>query len=630
MSTAGDQRSDAPRDRTRLDSWKAVAVYLNREINTVQRWERNEGLPIHRHVHGKGGSIYAYSDEIDEWRQRRSVGAERRPDDGQHAWAAPDAGSPGEAHGHATAPVAATGSEPAGGTSPADEMRPSASASSPRQARARSRGSVLAVALAIVAIAAGAWWSLRRPSTVETGGPIQSIAVLPLSDLSPQAGEEYFADSMTEALIGRLATATNLKVTSRTSVMMFKERKAPLPEIARSLGVDAVLEGSVTRAGDRLRIIATLVDADADTQLWSGKFERRFEDVLTLQGEVADAIAQAVRGTVQGPQDRGAANREVSSESYRHYLKGRFLLSINTLASIREAIREFESALAVDPKFAPAYAGLASAFEDIGNRNIGAPVGDGAADRSMAAARKALDLNPNLAEAHAALGRALMAQLRWDESESALQRALALNPSDAATHIWLGQWMAIKGRQDEAVHAARRAIALDPLSVRTIVAASFVLGMAGARDEQQAHLRAALAVRPDYFQGHFLLGLSLSTEPATLPEAIEHLQRAVDGSGRAPQLVVGLARAYARAGRHQEARRLAREVLDNAGSDSASPMALASAYLLTGDREGALRVLAQGLEQRSRGIHQLPASDWVRALEDDPRYRELVRRVLAN
>jgi tetratricopeptide (TPR) repeat protein len=222
-----------------------------------------------------------------------------------------------------------------------------------------------------------------------------------------------------------------------------------------------------------------------------------------------------------------------------------------------------------------------------------------------------------------------MAQLKWDEADVAFRRALALNPSDAASHVWLGQWQVQRGHLQEGLASARRAVALDPLSVRTTVLAAFTMGMAGALEEQGGHLRAALAIRPDYFQAHFLLGLNLVSSPDTLAEGVTYLEKAVASSGRSPQIVAGLARAYALAGRRDEARRLADEVLARKNEEAASPLAVAAAYMVKDDREDALRALEAGFRARSRGIHQLPRTNWFRELEDDPRYRDLVARVLA-
>lgn len=430
---------------------------------------------------------------------------------------------------------------------------------------------------------------------------------------------------MTEAVIARLATATNLTVTSRTSVMKFRGSTSSLPTIARALRVDAVLEGSVTRAGDRVRVIATLVDARRDVQLWSGEFERPIENVLALQGEIADAVAGAVRATVRG----AGTNRDVSSASYSHYLRGRVLLDENTRTALQQAIREFDAALVADPTFAPAYAGLASAHDDLSNTIIGAAVGAGGSERSIAAATRALELDPDLAEAHTALARGLMGQLKWRQAEASFRRALDLNPSDARTHLWFGEWLAVKGTADEAVASARRALALDPLSARTMAAGAFVMGLAGAHDQALPVLRAALAMRPDYFQAEFFLGINLAAAPSTLGEAIGHMESAVRLSGRSPEVLARLARLLARAGRHEQARAIARELLARREREWIAPTAVGSAYEVVGQRDLALRELERAFAERSRGVHLLTRTSMSDALAYDPRYRALMQRIVA-
>ena len=222
-----------------------------------------------------------------------------------------------------------------------------------------------------------------------------------------------------------------------------------------------------------------------------------------------------------------------------------------------------------------------------------------------------------------------MGQLKWRQAEASFRRALDLNPSDARTHLWFGEWLAVKGTADEAVASARRALALDPLSARTMAAGAFVMGLAGAHDQALPVLRAALAMRPDYFQAEFFLGINLAAAPSTLGEAIGHMESAARLSGRSPEVLARLARLLARAGRHEQARAIARELLARREREWIAPTAVGSAYEVVGQRDLALRELERAFAERSRGVHLLTRTSMSDALAYDPRYRALMQRIVA-
>src|SRR5882724_7731675 len=273
----------------RLESWKEIAAYLGRDITTVRRWEKREGLPVHRLHHSRLGSVYAYTTELDAWRRERAPGP-------------------------ATRDLAAT-------------QAPQTVESVWRLITLAALGLVLAAALA---------WLWRQRSAEHPASaisPIRSIAVLPLDNLSGNPEQNYIADGMTEALIGRLATIQGLRVISRTSSMQFKTTRPSVPEIARKLNVQAVVEGSVIRSGDRIRITAQLIQAETDVHLWSGTFDRELSDVLALDSEVSQSIARQIEVAVTGQErSRLVAVRPVSPEVYESYLQGRFALHKNTQA----------------------------------------------------------------------------------------------------------------------------------------------------------------------------------------------------------------------------------------------------------------------------------------------------------
>ncbi len=273
---------------------------------------------------------------------------------------------------------------------------------------------------------------LYRSSINGSGRPaIKSLAVLPLKNLSGDPAQEYLADGMTEELIGRLAGIRDLRVISRTSAMRFKDTKLSAPEIAKTLQVDALVEGSVIREGDRVRVHAQLIRGAADEHFWSETYDREMGDVLALQSDVAQAIAEKVEVTVTGQErSRLVAARHISPEVYESYLKGQFGAH-NTRAELEQSITYFEEAIRKDPTFAPAYVGLANAYENLSLILVGAPPAE-MRPKVISAARKALELDPELAEAHVLLADVYQKRWQWSDAEAEYKRALQLKPNDAA------------------------------------------------------------------------------------------------------------------------------------------------------------------------------------------------------
>jgi TolB-like protein/tetratricopeptide (TPR) repeat protein len=617
----GDERDDPPvsprrpvgaEDGVRLESWKAIAAYLGRDITTVQRWERQEGLPVHRLLHAKSGSIYAFSGELDEWRRSRSrvAGAGPSQADLRAGLAPPPEGA------RAGAPEAVQV-----GAAPPPEPPAQPVVRRPRNWRAFSILLLVGAVAAVIGVMAYRWSAGARHGAV---GAVTRVAVLPLKNLLGDAGQQYFADGMTEAIIARLASVGSIQVTSRTSVMQFKEGAASVAQIARALNVDALVEGSVARSGDRIRIIVKLIDAERDAHLWTREFERDLHDVLVLQGEVADAVASSVHVTANSAREQ--ANRTVSVEAYQRYLKARFLLNENTRDSIEKAVLEFQSALGVDPSFAPAHAGLGIAYQDLSAVVIGAPVGRDVQDQATAAARRAIELDPQLAEAQSALGRSLMGQLRWTQAEAAFRRALQLNASDSRTHLWMAEWYLAKRRQAEAITSARHALTLDPLSIRTSTAVAYILNQAGRYEEAVAIWRRVLEGHPDYLQAEVWLGSALLVA-GDRAEALTRLEHAVALSHRSPWVLASLAHAYARSGSRDDAQAILTELLARNAREWVQPTAIASACAAVGNPDEAIAWLDRAIAERARGVHLL-ATNWAfAALRDDPRFAALLRRV---
>jgi TolB-like protein/DNA-binding winged helix-turn-helix (wHTH) protein/Tfp pilus assembly protein PilF len=455
--------------------------------------------------------------------------------------------------------------------------------------------------------------------------PIKSLAVLPLTNLSGDPKQEYLADGMTEALIGRLSEIHNLRVISRTSVMGFKDTHFSVPEIARILQVDAIVEGSVIRDGSRIRVHAQLIRAATDEHFWSEAYDRELRDVLSLQSDVAQSIARKVEVTITGQeQKRLTAARSVSPEVYESYLNGRFAKS-DTKADIEESIAYFEKAIKKDPTFAPAYVGLAAAHRDLGTVFVGAPP-EAERAKVLSAAGRALELDPALAEAHVLLAGVYQERWQWSEAEAEYKRALDLKPNDATAHLGFASWLSCQGRADEAVAWARRGRELDPIAVSGVDDIGWILFMARRYEEAMRELRSELAVRPNDERALWNLGFVLIANGKP-DEAIPVLEKVVLTSSRSPGSIEVLALAYARAGRRPEALRLVDELKRRRQTSFVPAGAFINPYLGLGDYEEALAGCERAYREKSNILQFLKVHPVFDPVRDDPRFKDLLHRV---
>jgi TolB-like protein/DNA-binding winged helix-turn-helix (wHTH) protein/Tfp pilus assembly protein PilF len=483
------------------------------------------------------------------------------------------------------------------------------------------------LAVAVLALLIVVLWLYRRRDAGRTSQPaIKSLAVLPLKNLSGDPTQEYLADGMTEALIGRLARIHDLRVISRTSAMHYKDTHLSMPEIASALRVDVLVEGSVIREGSRIRVHAQLIRGATDEHFWSETYDRELRDALTLESEVAQSIAAKVEVTITGKErERLTAVRSVAPEVYESYLKGRFALDkSNNKTEVEESIGYFEKAIERDPTFAPAYVGMAAAYDDLATVLIGVPPGE-VRPKVSSALRKALELDPDLAEAHVLLADLEQQQWRWGEAEAEYRQTLELNPSDAAAHSGLASWLLYQGRIDEALAWSRRARELDPLGDSSI-GMGWILFCAHRYDEATHELRSKLAVRPDDAGALWVLGFAL-IENSQAGEAIPVLEKAVSVSDRSPGIIGVLVRAYAHAGRRSDALRLLAELKRRKQTSYVPAAAFVNAYLGLGDYDQAFASLEQAYKEQSnilQFVKTLPIFDPVR---NDPRFKDLVRRV---
>ena len=455
---------------------------------------------------------------------------------------------------------------------------------------------------------------------------IRSLAVLPLNNLSGDSSQEYLADEMTEELCGRLARIHDLRVISRTSVMRFKGTKLSVPEIARTLGVDALVEGSVIRQGNRIRVHAQLIRASTDEHLWADEYDGELGDVLTLESEVAQSIARTVEVKVTGEERaRLIAAHHVSPEVYESYLKAENEFSkSSSKAELEQSIAYFEETIGKDPNFAPAYVGLAKAYERLGSVLGGAPPKE-THPKMMSAARKAIELDPDLAEPHVLLAEVYQKQWQWSDAEAEFKRALELNSNDAGAHVGYAKWLLCQGLTDEALAWVQRARELDPLGGAGItpvggvaITNGFILFYARRYDEAIRELRND---DPD----HWILGLALIANGQP-DEAITVLEKAL-GPDRNPAVMGVLVRAYAHAGRRKEALRLLDELKRRQQTSYVAAAPFVNAYLGLGDNEQALAWLERAYEEQSNMLQLIKVHPYFDPLRSDPRFVDLVHRV---
>ncbi len=572
----------------RLDSWKEIAAYLKRDERTVRRWEK-EGLPVRRHAHKKQASVYAFKPEIDAW------------------W---------------------NNGEPR-----IDQQRQAASR---RHPLAWIFSGALAAGLVVLAVLNVG--GLRDRLRGANGPPrIHAIAVLPLKNLSGDVNQEYFADGLTEELVTELGKVAALRVISHTSVNRFKGTKKPLQEIARELRVDAIVEGTVAREANRVRVTANLIQAFPEKHLWAESYDRDLRNVLDLQSEVAQTIADRIKIAVT-PEERLrlSATQTVNPEAHELYLKGTFYNNKWTKEGFERGIEYFNQALQKEPQNARAYAGLAVAHGGLGIYGdiTGYP-------QQKAAALRALHIDDTLSEAHNTLAWAKFTY-DWDTAgaEQEFRRALELNPSDARAHAWYGIFLAMRGRIEDSLQQVKSTRELDPLSLANTSLAYRTYYNAHNYDKAIEVCRNALDMDPNFVPAHWRL-IAIYEQKGELDEAIEERQRAVTlgeansvivGGGRSKELareVESLREAYVANGtRGYWLRRLEADTRD-ARLETVDPIDLAGVYTRLGNKHEAFRWLEKALKDHLPYlIWLLPANPAFDDLRSDPRYADLMRRLV--
>ncbi len=454
---------------------------------------------------------------------------------------------------------------------------------------------------------------------------IRALAVLPLENLSPDPEEEYFADGMTEALITSLAQIGALRVISRTSVMRYKRARQPLPEIGRELNVDGVVEGSVLRSGERVRITAQLVHAATDQHLWAKSYERDLRDVLSLQNEVAEAIANEIQIKLT-PQEHARLTccSTVNPEVYELYLKGRYHWNKFTEEGFREGIKYFNQAIEKDSCFALPHAGLADAYCTLGLFGHLAP--KEVFPLAKAAAARALELDSTLSAARSSLGLShLFYDWDWPGAEREIRLALALNPGNALAHHHYGLYLWAMGQVEQALQEMKRAQQLDPLSLIINAALAWTWIFQGQLQQGEEQFRKTLEIDPNFWVAHWGLGC-LRKQSGSYQAAFAELQKAVSLSGGNTKALAELAGAYAMAGDRQEARKILEQLKDLSRQVYVSAYDLGMVHFCLGNPDEAFEWMEKAYEERAAWLVWLRVVPWCASLSD-PRFEALVRRI---
>jgi len=468
----------------------------------------------------------------------------------------------------------------------------------------------------------------------KTGEPATSspecdlvVVVLPFENMSGDAGQEYFSDGLTEEMISQLSRLNpeRLRVIARTSAMRYKGAKKGIREIGRELGVSHVLEGSVRREHERLRIAAQLIQVSDETHIWANTYERNMGDILKLQSEVSQAVAKEIRVKLT-PQEkrRLAAVPQISPAAYEAYLKGRHLWNRRTEEGMRKSIPCYEDAIRQDPKYAMAYAGVADSYVMLACRGM-VPAKE-TFRRAKAAARKALDLDSELGEAHGSLAHVRLHDWDWEGLERDFQRAIELNPAEGIVYYWYGEFLMSMGRPDDAIAVTEKAYQGDPLSAVIGASLGMILYLARRYDRAATVLQRVQEITPEHFLPYMRLGL-VRIQQEKHQDAILALETAVRLAGQSTETLAALAMTYAAAGQHERAQAITQELEASQGERYVLPYNFAKIYAALDDIEKAFVWLEKSYDDGSPDLIELNSEPIFDGIRVDPRFSELMKRI---
>ncbi|HEY2982368.1 MAG TPA: tetratricopeptide repeat protein [Anaerolineales bacterium] len=463
----------------------------------------------------------------------------------------------------------------------------------------------------------------RRVEPVETAPPRDRLAVLPFSNISANPADEYFADGMTEEMILSISQIKGLRVIARTSVMRYKGADKPIGEIGRELNVGSVLEGSVRKAGDKLRISVRLIDTSNEEPRWSQEFDRKITDVFEIQSEISRRVAEALREHVLGIPHAAGSTATRSTEAYMNYLRGRLFWNKRTEEDLKKAIDFFERSLKTDAKYARSYAGLADSYAALALLEFMAP--NEAYPKAKEAAAKALSLRPDLAEALTSLGL-IKYQYDWDwkGAEAAFKKAIHINPNYAPAHHFFADYLKAMGRFDEALAEIEQARELDPLSLAINIGVGHVLYLSGQYDRAIEEYRRAVELDPSFMATHLWFGRPY-LEKGLYAEAIAELETAVRLSGESTLALAMLGHGLASAGRKDEALQILEKLKERSKSQYVPSYWIAVIYNGFRDREQVIAWMRKAFDERSSWLvwsNVEPRFAWLR---DDPDFSALLK-----
>jgi serine/threonine protein kinase/tetratricopeptide (TPR) repeat protein len=481
-----------------------------------------------------------------------------------------------------------------------------------------------ALFLAVVVIGAGVRLASKARRLAPSATSIRSIAVLPLSNVSANGDQQYFADGMTDELVSEISQLHALRVISRTSGVQYRDTKKPIPQIAKELGVDGLIEGSVLRVNDRVRVTVQLVYGPTDSHVWAKSYDRASKDVISLQDEIASDIARELQvNLVQREEIHLARSHEVSPETYDAYLQGRFHLQKNTQREINRAIDYFQQAIAKDADYAPAYAGLADAFTALRSVYL-AP--REVMPKAKAAALKALELDESLPEAHLSLGGVFMFyEFDWKSAEREIQRALAIRPNYAEGHDYYAMFLAANQRFPAASTEILRARELDPVSALIAGDAAWVFYLGRDYNRAVEQGEQAVDLDPTSWAGYTWLGLAYEKK-GEFTKAIETLEKArqLDDNSTTLEILGG---AYAAAGQDVKAKEVVASMVQRSGQRYMCPYEIATTYSGLREKESAFEWLRKSIDERADCSVWVLADPKLDPLRSDPRFQGLLRRM---
>jgi len=451
------------------------------------------------------------------------------------------------------------------------------------------------------------------------------IAILPFANLSADPNDRYFADGMTEELISTVSRIGELSVISRTSVMRYKDTIMPIGDIGRELSAGSLLEGSVRKAGNKVRITTQLIDAKNDKHLWAQSYDRDLTDIFAIQGDIAEQVAGALKVKLLSKEKEALEQKPTGSpESYSLYLKGRYFWNERTRESVKKAIRYFEEAVRLDPNFALAYSGLADCYLILEDRGWASHAEAGPLTKGYA--EKALELDRDLAEAHASLGLVLDEQWDLTGAEKELKRAIALKPNYATAYHWYSSLLASMGKQEEALEFEKRALELDPYSSTFSQGLAIHLLLMGRAREAIAQFEKTVKADPGFDSVHFFKAWA-HERVGDFDQAIEEAKKSAETQGNAGLGKMSLAAIYARAGRREQATKLLEEIQTTPSGDYVSPAWVALVKFSLGENDEAFGWLNKAYQEHDGFLHDFREFPWCAEYRTDPRWLEIERKM---